>query len=728
MMKKFFTFIFLFFSIFSFVNASNETVEEVFRDVDKNYKYYNELQSLYDRGIILPDEKWNFNPKANLTRDEFVWIVSEISCKSCIKPNVDLDLFEKYSNKEVFFDISKNDKFFYCIADAVANEQVTGYQEWTSCQNWVSKAGEKPFCPQNNILLEEALAIVLRTSNILTLKEAENMRKDILAGKKFQNLWKISPLLSNWSVYSFYPDFKKAYDFSFLDYDKNWVWKTLKLLDFTGNVDPKAYLTREDFLRISYIVLKNNSCSLKTKNDFWLKIETFDKSCSAEKKDCKVADFWPGEKIFDFRWKILNFEDKDYTYTWRFYSYKTWWDTIKTGKFIDNHNFLAPWKYRVYLTAKNKEGWKSEVFTDIKITWWETTTQKENWLESKIIVDKPIPNIWEKINFIWITNGIDVTYSWDFWDGKKWNGKNIDHKYEKDWNYIVTLTVRDKEGNISKTTREISVWKWQNPNDWFTSYIEVDKITTTSWYNINFEWFTNKWGDVTYNWDFWDGKTWTWKNISHNFWSNWVYTVTLVTTDPSSNTSTSTVNIKISDSPWFEWKIEDSDWDWVPDNQDYEKNTPKDKIKFICTFDMVEKWLYTCKETDLWVYKPQVKNNIWDSDWDGIPDNTDRCPEIKWKAENFWCPIFEKTCKVDANCTDWGFCDNWYCRPKNYSPNCAYSWWHIITWDLKCTSCPCEYELDYRAKLRACDIVFPAIISPDQKDIFSKWKYFQIKK
>lgn len=728
MMKKFFTFIFLFFSIFSFVNASNETVEEVFRDVDKNYKYYNELQSLYDRGIILPDEKWNFNPKANLTRDEFVWIVSEISCKSCIKPNVDLDLFEKYSNKEVFFDISKNDKFFYCIADAVTNEQVTGYQEWTSCQNWVSKAGEKPFCPQNNILLEEALAIVLRTSNILTLKEAENMRKDILAGEKFQNLWKISPLLSNWSVYSFYPDFKKAHDFSFLDYDKNWVWKTLKLLDFTGNVDPKAYLTREDFLRISYIVLKNNSCSLKTKNDFWLKIETFDKSCSAEKKDCKVADFWSGEKIFDFRWKISNFEDKDYVYTWRFYNYKTWWDTTKTGKFIDNYNFLNPWKYRVYLTVKNKEGWKSEVFTDIKITWWETTTQKENWLESKIIVDKSRSNIWEKINFIWITNGINVTYSWDFWDVKKWNGKYIDHKYGKDWNYIVTLTVRDKEGNTSKTTREISVWKWQNPNDWFTSYIEVDKITTTPWDNINFEWFTNKWGDVTYKWNFWDGKSWTWKNISHNFWSNWVYTVTLVTIDPSWNTSTSTVNIKISDNPWFDWKIEDSDWDWVPDNQDYEKNTPKDKIKFICTFDMVEKWTYSCISTDLWVYKPQVKNNIWDSDGDGILDNTDRCPEIKWKAENFWCPIFEKTCRIDDDCSEWEFCDNWYCKPKNYSPSCAYSWWHIITWDLKCNSCPCEYELDYRAKLRACDIIFPAIISPDQKDIFSKWKYFQIKK
>ena len=132
MMKKFFTFIFLFFSIFSFVNASNETVEEVFRDVDKNYKYYNELQSLYDRGIILPDEKWNFNPKANLTRDEFVWIVSEISCKSCIKPNVDLDLFEKYSNKEVFFDISsqmdKNNPLL-CVFLTVMGKKEGRYQD-----------------------------------------------------------------------------------------------------------------------------------------------------------------------------------------------------------------------------------------------------------------------------------------------------------------------------------------------------------------------------------------------------------------------------------------------------------------------------------------------------------------------------------------------------------------------------------------------------------------------
>jgi len=35
------------------------------------------------------------------------------------------------------------------------------------------------FCPKNNIILEEALAIILRTSNLLTLKEAESIRYDI---------------------------------------------------------------------------------------------------------------------------------------------------------------------------------------------------------------------------------------------------------------------------------------------------------------------------------------------------------------------------------------------------------------------------------------------------------------------------------------------------------------------------------------------------------------------
>ena len=99
---KIFFFLFFLFS-FSFVNAESIPVYKIF-------PYYKELQSLYDRGIIFPDKDGNFSPNSQLTRDEFVWIISEVSCKKCIKPDTDFSFVQKYSNKDFFFDISKDNK------------------------------------------------------------------------------------------------------------------------------------------------------------------------------------------------------------------------------------------------------------------------------------------------------------------------------------------------------------------------------------------------------------------------------------------------------------------------------------------------------------------------------------------------------------------------------------------------------------------------------------------
>jgi len=57
---------------FSFVNAESIPVDKIFKDINKNYPYYKELQSLYDRGIIFPDKDGNLSPNSQLTRDEFV--------------------------------------------------------------------------------------------------------------------------------------------------------------------------------------------------------------------------------------------------------------------------------------------------------------------------------------------------------------------------------------------------------------------------------------------------------------------------------------------------------------------------------------------------------------------------------------------------------------------------------------------------------------------------------
>ena len=108
MIKKLITFFILYFIVFLW-NAFSASipVEQVFSDVSKDYKYYNELQTLYDKGMITPDNQWRFNPKKLLNRDEFVWIMMEVSCKKCISPNVWYDFIQKYSDSTLFFDINK---------------------------------------------------------------------------------------------------------------------------------------------------------------------------------------------------------------------------------------------------------------------------------------------------------------------------------------------------------------------------------------------------------------------------------------------------------------------------------------------------------------------------------------------------------------------------------------------------------------------------------------------
>ena len=233
MIKKLITFFILYFIVFLW-NAFSASipVEQVFSDISKDYKYYNELQTLYDKGMILPDNEWNFNSKKLLNRDEFVWIMMEVSCKKCISPNVGYEFLQKYTNSNLFFDINKTNKYFYCIAWADDNWFVKWYDAGTKCENGTHMNWEKPFCPNNTIILEEALAIILRASWILTNTEADIIRMKIAAWEITNKLSDdVTPKNLDWSVYSFYPDFQKALDYELVEYDKYWNEKTYKLIE-----------------------------------------------------------------------------------------------------------------------------------------------------------------------------------------------------------------------------------------------------------------------------------------------------------------------------------------------------------------------------------------------------------------------------------------------------------------------------------------------------------------
>jgi hypothetical protein len=42
----------------------------------------------------------------------------EVTCKDCIQPGTIFDIVNKYQNEEVFYDIGKENKYFYCVAEA----------------------------------------------------------------------------------------------------------------------------------------------------------------------------------------------------------------------------------------------------------------------------------------------------------------------------------------------------------------------------------------------------------------------------------------------------------------------------------------------------------------------------------------------------------------------------------------------------------------------------------
>jgi len=186
----------------------------------------------------------------------------EVSCTKCIQPRTSYELLQKYNDVNVFFDVSKTSKYFYCIADAVQKKFVSGYYPSTLCEDGTSQIDEKPFCPNNTIILEEALAVILRASNILSNEEAESMRQQIRNGEITESLSSdVTPLNLDGSVYSFYPDFKKALEYEIVEYDVNGnkiIHHIVEKVD--DKLRPKKSITKEDFVRMAAVTLEANSC------------------------------------------------------------------------------------------------------------------------------------------------------------------------------------------------------------------------------------------------------------------------------------------------------------------------------------------------------------------------------------------------------------------------------------------------------------------------------------
>lgn len=632
------------FSLLAFSQSifSYDKVEDIFLDINKNYTYYNELQSLFDKWMITPDLEWKFNPNKLLTRDEFVWVVMEVWCSKCIKPNTALEYILKYSNKKVFFDVGDNNDYFYCISDAYNKDVVKWYSPSYVCQDWTTSSWETPFCTNNNITLEEAVAVLLRNSSVFTINDNNNIISQIEAWIITTDLAKdLKPKNLDWSVYTFYWYFKKALELDYKEYDIYWNEKKYSLIeiDSNWNINPKKYITKQDFLKIAYIISKINSCSLKNTSDnlnFWLELENFDKECNKSLNNCTRSQLIDKTWTYDFKANIWTFCEKWIKdYTWYFYNQDTKENYLENWEYLDNYKLKSYWNWIIRLIVQDNCGNFSSSQSNIIYK-----DDKNIWLQ---IFANPIFWKWPlKVDFRVITSCLNCKYEWNFWDGNNSNLKNPTNTFKEIWIYEVELIMTLENWNKIKSKLVINV---------IYDYDEIIK-------NI--------------------------ENLEKNAWDN-------------TELQDELKRLK----------------ELIDNNQ-----SNNQLIKQLESLDLIKK----------------IDLSTIDTDWDWVFDDKDKCIYLYWDASNFWCPILDETCLPNSEintCKSWFFCNTkWFCEVKKDISliwTCIYPQnWSSVFWNVVCNTCPCDYKFDFLATLRKCDIVIPAIVSPNWNEIYSKWNPYQI--
>ena len=538
--------ILLFITFFIFLQTSvfaNQKVEDVFEDIDSNYKYLSELQMLYDKGIIQPNIHNKFKPYELLSREEFVWILMETNCVQCIKPNINYDLIADFQDKNVYYDVHNDTDYYYCVNTADNQWYIQWYQSGTACENWESKEWEIPFCPDNTIILEEALAIVMRAWNILTQAQANNFINTI-------RNWEIYPDLSDdvqsknpdGSIYDFYPYFHEAERFTITEYNNFWEKIEYSLLEKKSwKYYPKKSINREDFLKIAIFALKNSSCIAPINEWISWEVNIFDSSCeSGNYEVCEYKNNFNTEESIDIIWELdttclLGFSEND-AYKWVIHNLSNNTESIQTGQYLDDILLTDSWKYQIdlYITDLCKNS--SKITKYISVSWSDEAlffaSINKKYLE------------WFTVDFTGIVewNTWEYTYSWDYGDGNSSNEQNPTHTYSESWEYDVILTVIDKNWVEKQIPTTVNF----NNSD-FNLAIGIEETNIWSTDFIQFEGITNSNNpDLTYSWDLWDGSTSDQQNPLHNY-NPGTYTVILTVTDQDGNEKQVTTQITIWD-------------------------------------------------------------------------------------------------------------------------------------------------------------------------------------
>ncbi len=627
--------------VFLFFMFSNASYAEKLENI-----YYNPWDFKTDTLV----ENWIITDKKNLneflTRDDFIWILEEVNCVKCRWDNISQEIKDKYLNKKSpFFDVSKDNPNYFCILDAKEKGITVWYDKGHIGENWTWEPWKIPFCPNNKIKLEEAIAMLFRSAKIFTINQANKVIQDMKDWKITKVLsLDVKPKLDDWSVYSFYWDIKKALNYYIEEYDENWNKKVsymLKIWD-DNKIHPKKFVSKKDFFNLAYIIFKTNSCldwvrlgeiNENANYKLWVNIGVFDSDCNPQNiESCKYSDLNPKKNTFDFYadvwWICKSWVKNPDGYRWEFYNRDTKKRELKFWKFINDYSFLEAWNYEILLrvTDNCSNMWfsKFEFYYDWNANYWDWVESPTNPNFKARIIARPIS--WEKpLEVIFIWESIwewHHKYTWEIeWNKIEW--REINYVFKKDWEYKVKLKVEDENWNIINDEITIKVWNSDK------NVLDVDIIANPISWDSPLE--TNlkakvlsKTGNFIYSW-FIDWEKIINKDITYLFTKAWEHKVNLLVEDENWNTWTKEIVIKVNP-PKIAQKIKveisypnkitqgsygDFVWKIVP------KNPTSWKYSYTWFVDWEKKWTWISKLTQYFPepWKKTIKLKVEDEDW-----------------------------------------------------------------------------------------------------------------
>ncbi|MCK4482237.1 PKD domain-containing protein, partial [Candidatus Bathyarchaeota archaeon] len=241
------------------------------------------------------------------------------------------------------------------------------------------------------------------------------------------------------------------------------------------------------------------------------------------------------------------------SYVWDFGDGNT---TTATNPVI-THYYTEGGNYSVTLNVTDSEGLSDLTFKTITVT-------SPTAPQARFAYSPPSPHVFETIFFNASEStpgmGMIIEYEWNFGDGNVTtvSEPTITHAYQAAGNFTVTLKIMDSIEQASTTSKVITILPISGPTANFTWSPEFPQVNTTL--TLNASTSTPGWNGtiypqiVSYTWNFGDGNVTTVSEpiITHVYWEQGNYTVTLTVTDINGANGMYTQTIEVRQTPPYD--------------------------------------------------------------------------------------------------------------------------------------------------------------------------------